>query len=264
MKDFINEHWRPVLAFNGLDDFDALWKLDNEWVEAPNRCRGGWSGAARCELSLPGGGTAAIFLKRQENHTTRSLHHPLRGVPTFLREFKWIMAYRDDAISTLEPVYFGMRERDGNQRAILATEELTGFVSLEERELRWRREGVPPRGQRLPVLQAVAGLLRKMHVHGIRHGCFFPKHVFIRDNADGSVEARVIDLEKSCRRPRPMCALRDLYSLAHYVSSVWSRTDRLRFLDLYLDISRLDARAKWLWRGVAARSARKNAERARR
>jgi hypothetical protein len=259
VKDFINEYWRPILAFNKLDDFEALWKLDSEWFEAPNTGRGGWSGVTRCELPLPDGGSAAIFLKRQENHNTRSWLHPWRGVPTFLREFKWIMAYRAHAIPTLEPVYFGLRGHGGNQRAVLATEDLAGFVSLGERELEWRREGVPPRRERLPVLQAVAGLLREMHAHGIRHGCFYPKHIFIRVRADASVEARVIDLEKSRRRPRVTCALRDLYSLSHYASPAWSRADRIRFLKLYLGIPRLNAYAKWLWRGVARYSARKHA-----
>lgn len=262
MKDFINERWRSILAFNELNDFDALWKLDAEWFEAPNQRRGGWSGVARCELPLPEGGSAAIFLKRQENHGTRSLLHPVNGVPTFLREFKRIMAYRGNAIPTLEPVFFGMRLRGKDQRAILATEELTGFVSLEDCVQGWMRDGVPPRAERLPILKAVAELLRKMHDHGIRHGCFFPKHVFIRTDADGSVEACVIDLEKSRRHPlRVMCALRDLYSLSYYSSSAWSRADRIRFFKQYLGIPRLDAYAKWLWRSVVARSARKSVAR---
>lgn len=261
MKDFINERWRAILAFNGLDDFDALWALDAEWFEAPNRGRGGWSGVARCELSLPDGGKSAVFLKRQENHNARSLAHPLCGAPTFLREFEWIMAYRQHAIPALEPVYFGMRGRGRAQRAILVSEELSGFSSLDVCQQRWQREGLPPRGERLGILRAVAGLLRKMSLHGILHGCFYPKHIFIRLDGD-FVEARVIDLEKSRRRPFFLCALRDLYSLDHYLSSAWSRADRVRFLKCYLDIPRLNAYAKWLWRGVAARSARKQAMRA--
>jgi hypothetical protein len=260
MKDFINERWRSILAFNALEDFEALWELNAEWFEAPNRGRGGWSGVARCELSLPDGGKSAIFLKRQENHNARSLWHPLRGVPTLLREFEQIMAYRADAILSLEPVYFGMRGRGKGQRAVLVTEELTGFSSLDAYQQIWQHEGAPPRHERLEILQAVAGLLRRMSVHGIQHGCFYPKHVFIRI-ADGLPETRAIDLEKSRRRPFFMCALRDLYSLSHYASPVWSRTDRMRFLKRYLDISRMNTCAKWLWRNVAARSARKSAMR---
>ena len=262
MDDFINERWRSILAHNGLDSFDALWKLDAAWFEEPNHRRGGWSGVSRCELKLPQGGTTAIFLKRQENHGTRSLAHPLSGVPTFLREFKRIMMYRSNAVPTLEPVYFGMRGRGEKQRAILATEELAGFVSLETLAQGWERSDVPPRAERLFILEAVAGLLRSMHDHGIRHGCFFPKHVFVRIAPDKTVEARVIDLEKSRRRPlRVMCALRDLYSISHYSSPAWSRTDRLWFFKRYLDIARLNSYAKWLWARVAAYSAQKDRKR---
>ncbi len=262
MKDYVNERWRTILAHNGLCGFDALWQLNTEWFEAPNQRRGGWSGVARCELKLPDGGTAAIFLKRQENHGTRSFWHPFSGVPTFLREFRRIMAYRQHSIPTLEPVFFGMRGHGSGQRAILATEELTGFVSLDNYEQGWACSGRPSRTERLSVLKAVAELLRAMHAHGIRHNCFFPKHVFIRINPGGEVEARVIDLEKSSRRPlQLMCALRDLYSLGHYTSSAWSRTDRVWFFRQYLGVARLNAYAKWLWRGVVARSVRRSAGR---
>ena len=262
MKDFVNERWRAILAHNGLTGFDALWQLEAKWFEAPNQRRGGWSGVARCELRLPEGGTAAIFLKRQENHGTRSFWHPFSGVPTFFREFKRIMAYRQCSIPTLEPVFFGMRGQGKEQRAILATEELTGFVSLDRYEQGLTREEKPPRAERLSVIEAVAELLSAMHAHGIRHNCFFPKHVFIRINPGGDVEARVIDLEKSSRRPlQLMCALRDLYSLGHYTSPAWSRTDRVRFFRRYLGVDRLNAYGKWLWRGVVARSARRSAGR---
>lgn len=258
MNDFIDARWRSVLAHNGLLSFDALWELDAEWFEEPNRRRGGWSGVARCELALPEGGTTAIFLKRQENHGTFSWRYPLRGVPTFLREFRKIEHYRANGIPSLEPVYFAMRRTHGGHRAILATAELAGFQSMEERVARWLSDGAPPRAVRLRFLGATADLLRAMHEHGIQHNCFFPKHVFTRLLADGSVEARVIDLEKSRWRPaKTICARRDLYSLIRQ-SLCWSRTDRLWFFKRYLGIARLTPYAKWLWRGIDARALKKN------
>ena len=257
MKDFVNERWRSILAHNGLSDFDALWKREAAWFEEPNFRRGGWSGVSRCELLLPEGGTCAIFLKRQENHKARLWSHPIAGASTFLREFNHIMHYRKCGISSLEPVYFGMRKVGQDDRAILATEELTGFVSMEDRVQVWRKEGAPPRAVRLSILNEIAKLLRNMHEHGVQHNCFFPKHVFVRINPDQSVEARVIDLEKSRWRPsKLLCAMRDLYTL-NYHSMSWSRSDRLWFFKQYLGLSRLTSYAKWLWRTIAARSLRK-------
>ena len=71
--------------------------------------------------------------------------------------------------------------------------------------------------------------------------------------------ARVIDLEKSRRHPlRLMCALRDLHSLNYYSQSIWSRTDRLRFLEKYLGIPRLNGYARWLWHRLEARFGKKS------
>ena len=253
MKDFINERWRAILACNGLLDFDALWNLDVPWFEEPNHRRGGWSGVSRCELNLPEGGRSVVFIKRQENHGTPSLRHPLRGIPTFYREFKCIMNYRNKGVPALEPVYFAVRQVGKDQRAILATEELAGFISLEEQIQLWLKAGGAPVMLRRRVLSAVAHLVRNMHSHGIRHGCFYTKHVFIRVHIDGTVEARVIDLEKSHVIPlRTLCALRDLSALSRF-STLWSRADKIYFLKAYLAIPRLTVYAKWLGRTVAAR-----------
>jgi hypothetical protein len=168
------------------------------------------------------------------------------------------MHYRSKAIPTLEPVFFGMRIVGKDQRAILITEELTGFVSLEGRVQRWLREGAPSQAIRRRILKAVATLLSDMHSHGIRHNCFFPKHVFIRVSPSGVVEARVIDLEKSKWRPLKMlCAIRDLYSLSRF-STCWSLSDRLWFFKEYLGVARLTFAAKLLWRSIQARSVKKN------
>jgi hypothetical protein len=258
MQDFVNERWRSILAYNNLSDFESLWKLEAEWFEPPNQRRGGWSGVSRCELMLPEGGRCGIFIKRQENHGTPSWRHPVRGVPTFFREFKRIMNYRSKAIPTLEPVYFATRQVGKNQRAILITEELAGYVSLDDKVQTWVKEGAPSRALRHRILGAVAALLRDMHSHGIQHSCFFSKHVFIRLNDDGSVDARVIDLEKSRWRPlKTLCAMRDLYSLSRF-SSYWSRSDRLWFYREYLGVPRLTSYAKWLWRSIEARAIKKN------
>ena len=147
---------------------------------------------------------------------------------------------------------------EGGQRAILVTEELEGFLSMEERAQGWLEGGAPARPIRLRFLRAVAGLLAQMHANGIQHNCFFPKHVFTRQNPDGSVEARIIDLEKSRWRPaKTLSARRDLYSLTRQ-SLYWSRTDRLWFLKAYLGIGRLTPYANWLWRDVESRSLKKD------
>jgi hypothetical protein len=250
MNDYIAAEWQRVFEFNGLRSFDDFWELKAQWFEEPNQRRGGWSGVARCEFKLPGGGIARVFLKRQENHITRTLAHPMRGLPTFVREFENIMRYRERGIPSLTPLYFACRNENGNQRAILLTEELAGFRSLEEIAGEWTKM---PRPARNAIVRTVAQLLRQIHTSKLTHNCFYPKHVFLRVDPAARVEARVIDLEKTKRRLFGLDRdFRDMRRL-NATHLPWSRADRVRFFREYLGISKMTPVAKQKWRRVARR-----------
>ncbi len=254
MKDYLNGRWRSLLAYNGLDGFDALWALELPWFEAPNQRRGGWSGVARCELHDAEGHRHAFFLKRQENHGTFSWRHPFKGMPTFEREFRLIRRYQAGSIPALTPAYYASRFTATGHRAILMTEALDGYRPLDE---------VVP-GPKLPtavrrnLLRTVALLTRKIHDCHIQHNCYYPKHVFVRIEPDQSVTAHAIDLEKSRWRPMKfLCTLRDLDTLNRY-SLGWTMADRVRFFKYYLRMEHLTPYAKWLWRRLAAQALKKN------
>jgi hypothetical protein len=101
---------RSELQHHQLAGFGPLWSLATDWHEAPNERRGGWSGVSR-HLLADG---SAIFVKRQEDHLCRTLRHPLRGIPTFYREYRNILRLHRHAIGTLEALYYGDR-RDAGQ-----------------------------------------------------------------------------------------------------------------------------------------------------
>jgi hypothetical protein len=262
MKDFLRREWSEILSLNGLNDFDTLWNLDAPWFEPPNQRRGGWSGVSRCEVAAPSGEKLGLFLKRQENHKTFSWRHPIKGIPTFLREFQRITQYQACEIPALEPVYFAMRTTGNGHRAILMTEELSGFSSLENHVQGWLKSGAPPSKLRRNIVAAIARSTRRIHECRIQHNCYYPKHIFVRVNPDASADVRVIDLEKSRWRPFSLfCTLRDLDTLNRH-SPNWSRGDRLRFFKIYLRTERLTPYARWLWRRLAVRSISKPGTRA--
>lgn len=253
MKDYFPDQWRDILRHNKLDSFDALWNLQADWFEPPNERRGGWSGVSRCELDSPKGGKVAVFLKRQENHVTRTLLHPF-GMSTFIREIENILRFKNAGIPALEPVYFAVRKVDGNLRAILCTEALDGYEPLEDLTERWLKEGWPERKKRQRLMQVVASVMSRMHDHKIQHNCFYPKHIFVRFT-ENAIDVRIIDLEKAkVKLLRRYATFRDLYALNRHAQG-WSRTDRLRFLLLYLERKRLDRHAKELWRKIVTRTA---------
>lgn len=260
MKDFVDPQLRPVLKTAGLDSFEALWRLEAEWFEPPNQRRGGWSGVARIELSDDAGGSHALFLKRQQNHTRRTLVHPVGGEPTFAAEMRNILGLRAAGVPTLEPVFYAQRKIDGQWCVVLMTRELRGFRPLDLFADEWQAGGWPAtRALRRQVLAVAAAVIRRMHRAGFVHKALHPKHVFLRVDDAAGVEVCLIDLEKTRRKfLLSGTALRDLDSLNRR-SRYWSTSDRLRFLKLYLGTGRLGWRGRLLWRLLARRYAAKAA-----
>lgn len=255
MKEYCTAHWRQLLEHNDLGTFEKLWNLKADWFEPPNQCRGGWSGVSRCDLATPEGGTVGMFLKRQENHITRTLTHPF-GMSTFVREINNILLFKQSAVPSLEPIYFAVRRIDGNLRAILCTEALDGYEPLEDLVMRWTQDGAPDRATRHGLMQAIAAVMARMHACRLQHNCFYPKHIFVCF-ADEGIKVRIIDLEKAkVRIHKHFASFRDLDTLNRH-SQGWSRSDRLRFFLIYLGLDRLTPEAKMLWRKIAARTTSK-------
>ncbi len=225
MKDFLSEQDRALLQRHGLIEFEALWALGLNPVDAPNLERGGVSSVARLELE-----DQCFYLKRQVNHLTRSPLHPF-GEPTFARELRNIQFYQQHGIPALEAVYYGERKVRGSYRAILMTRALDGWRDLGGWLDDW--ESLAPT-QRDDLMAAVGTLARQLHAAGRVHGCLYPKHIFLRERADG-FDARLIDLEKTRRlwfgqRDR----VRDLEPLIRRASA-WSPAEIERLLSTYLD-----------------------------
>jgi hypothetical protein len=251
MDDYLNDRWRGLLEHNGLAGFDALWDLEVEWFEPPNRDRGGWSGVARIELAGIDGGNEAFFLKRQENHTRHTVRHPT-GEPTFALEMRNILWLTSAGVPTLEPVYYGQRRVETGWRAILITQELDGFAPLSELTQKWQEAGwsdsMVKRRELIPV---VADVVFKLHHARLVHHSLYPKHIFVRFPEQGSPQVRLIDLEKTRRAILPRRAARRELDSLNRRTRYWSWTDRMRFLRCYLGARRLNWQGKRLWRLLA-------------
>lgn len=239
MSDFIAAADRALLEQHGLADFDALWSLTLEAVDEPNIARGGWSSVYRLEL-----GDRAYFLKRQSNHLTRSLCKPF-GEPTFAREYRNIQRYYALGVPALQAAFFGERRFPGERRAVLLTRALDGWDDLYALYQRWG--GLEP-GRRQALIRASAELARRLHAAGQLHGCFYPKHIFLRGDERGC-EACLIDLEKT----RPLLLgwrdrVKDLETLIRRADP-WTQEDIVTFVATYLDAPKESAVvAKWLAR----------------
>ncbi|KAB2526525.1 lipopolysaccharide kinase [Pseudomonas koreensis] len=245
MTDFLAEQDRALLERHGLGNFDALWAKQLEAVDEPNTAGGGWSSVFRLDLEGQG-----YYLKRQSNYLTRTLHAPF-GEPSFAREFRNISRYRKLGIPALQAAFFGERKVAGEVRAILLTRALDGWSDLDSLLARWTQLSA---GQHSAILKACGLLARQLHGARQVHGCFYPKHIFLRATGDG-YEAQLIDLEKT----RPLLfgmrdRVKDLEPLQRRAPQ-WSEADLRQLLAAYLDqptdSSLLDS---WLTRLTARRS----------
>ena len=105
----------------------------------------------------------------------------------------------------------------------------------------------------MQLIGRVATTLRHMHDSRLQHNCLYLKHIFVKEEAGGGVEVRLIDLEKAKWRPiRSLIATRDLYSL-YRCAEGWSRTDRLRFFLAYRQEDQLSVGSKTLLRSIVKR-----------
>jgi hypothetical protein len=174
--------------------FEHWWNTHGEWVEEKNQRRGGESGVQLLPPLQPG--KPPLYSKRQIGHLFRSLRHPF-GLPTALREEQALIAC--EALGVLVPrrILCAARKHAGQWQALLITEELTGFVSLDD----WYADHASKldEGARQAVLYRLALVLRRLHHGRQQHGSLYSKHVYISLQAKQPAVA-LLDLEKSRRR----------------------------------------------------------------
>lgn len=205
--------------------------LEGEWVEPPNRRRGGSSGVIRHQ---PESGPT-LYIKRQEGHLFRSWRYPL-GRPTCLREARALAHFQ--ALGIRVPVlrFFGLR-KEKLWKGILVTEALPeGFVSFDDF---YRQGEITADGpeRRAAVVEALAATLAHLHRHRWQHCSLMTKHLFVRvfepadTQARATAEIALLDLERARRQPLAMRAarrdLRFLFThLPYWSAEEWRRFDR--------------------------------------
>jgi len=194
-------------------EFNHWWARTGEWVEEPNQRRGGESGV---QLLIPESPEQPkLYSKRQINHMFSSLRHPF-GHPTALREKNAIQALERLGVNVPKLVFYGAIKKDNDWHALLITEELKDFISLEEWYSQQRTHPVD-QAVITAVLQEIANNFYKMHLGGWQHGCCYAKHVFIKVNAQGAAQVALIDLEKARRRwSLHRAALHDIKQLGRH------------------------------------------------
>lgn len=212
-------------AVGSKDRFSWFWGQRGEWVEEPNRRRGGESGVQRV-ISENG---RLLYIKRQVGHIYRSWLHPF-GRPTVLRERDALEGLSQLHVNVPKLVFCGAERDEHNQwRALLVTASLDGYEEIEK----WYAAGGRERhGEAVhdQLLKALAENLARMHHGRWQHSCIYIKHVFVKVTGEGAsakAEVALIDLEKCRRRLTPYgAAQHDMKQLRRHSSfnaADWSK-----------------------------------------
>jgi hypothetical protein len=250
---FIAPQHRKTLELNQLETFNQIWNHPIDWIDTPNQNRGGWSGVGCVEIPM-GNKHFTLFVKKQQNHTSRSLLHPIKGVPTFAREFEAIRYLKAYGVMTPEVVFFAQCSVKEGQQAILVTEMLESYLPLDQMLLD-QKKSMSLLRQRM-LLSCIAKAVKRMHELGIQHRALYAKHIFIKPHAE-SFEVAFIDLEKSRRMILPMVqSINDLITL-NYRTGGWSLSHRIYFFKSYFATSQLSTLDKWLCRWISYKTAQK-------
>lgn len=205
------------------DAFEELWRNNAPWFEAPNIRRGGWSGVVKCVIDRFGQ-PEKVFIKRQENHMTRTLMHPIKGIPTFLREYRNIQSLHSKNISTLDVLYFGTK----SSKAILVTKALEGYVSLNEIDFQTLH-----RRDRKALIIRIAELIHHLHQFHYQHNCLYPKHIMV-SHQDNEWDVKLIDLEKlKYRLFKKDAVIHDLTTFIRHLNGLWTVRDIVVFFQAY-------------------------------
>ena len=229
--------YETLLKSHGLDSLDALFTLrDAELLDKP----GLEPWRQRLRVALDDDGRRRTFYLKRFRQPPRSALRDVRRSGSGANsvagaEWMWMHRLSRDGITCVAPVAFGEEFRAGREyRSAILSAEVPG-VSLET----WSRQcGSTNASAARGLIEPVARLVARFHAKGYVHRDLYLSHLFYDASAAPSEGFHLIDLQ---RVKRPSCCrlrwiVKDLASLNYSTpTGVATRTDRLRWLRLYLE-----------------------------
>ena len=250
--------YAQLLRDNGLCSLDTLCTESlGESLHKPGL--DAWRERLRLTLTHPSG-PQAVFLKRFFHPPSR-VRQAVRASGTGATsvaglEWAWMHRLAADGIPTITPIAFGEELRDGREvRSAILSAKVPGDA-LERLTTQW---GPERRRTVRQLLGTTADLVARFHRFGYVHRDLYLSHVFFDDRAETEEALHLIDVQR-VMRPRwrvGRWVVKDLASLNYSTPPVLVTTaDRVRWLKRYLELTKLDARAKRLIRQVEAKTRR--------
>ena len=207
----------------------------------------------RLQLVNTAGGNQTFYVKKQQNHGRRTWQNPIKGEPTFRREFTNLQFLVANNFLAPQVAFYAESMEKDQQCAVLMTAELADFKDLAELSDTWLPAA--SRAQKSQLIKKIANEIKRFHNYGLVHRALYPKHIFVK-NVNNNPEIALIDLEKVRKNTNlNERAIFDLAALSRH-SEGWRNTQRLAFLKHYLQQQKLNVAGKKLARQITKRAAR--------
>lgn len=235
-SEYVSPEFVKLFQQHELATFSQLWGYEGEWFEAPNKKRGGWSGVNYLELTDQSGAKKGFYLKRQEGYMRKTWRHPIKGEPTFVREYKILRFLMPTQVATPSLAYFAQN----GQQCMLMTAALAGFVPADT----WLNTHSEALNHALGdgFIKALSAAVRTMHEAKVQHRALYLKHLFVRPKKHNlnQFDVAFIDFEKA-----RVTRLIKLYRFADLIK-LWQRAPlfslahKRTFYQAYFDLKALN------------------------
>ena len=253
----IEPGYRALLQAAGLDSVQGVF---NSTVDELVTTGGEFGGEDVSRIRIQDGSVQRTFyIKRYWNRELRRMwkrafRGSILGASIMKREFSKMKELDALGIPTLKLVAWGdQRFCAGVINTFMITEELphaTGVDSLattwftqtgDTQLIQWQNS----------LIAEAARHLRKMHQHGFEHHDLFFRNIMVSDKEP--LVMYIFDCPRAFRWPTWLMKYRcvqDLATLDAAASAVFTPSQRMRFMHLYLDCKRLNTEQKSLVRKI--------------
>jgi len=233
----VNRDFTDLMRGNRMTTFDSLMQFEGGEV-AKNLLRERIT--TRFQLTDAEGNEQACYIKRHRRPPWKEYVKPLlrltKPILGARNEWNALVNFHRAGIATMIPVALG----ESGENSFLVTKSIEGCSKLSdwmEQHLAHGSNSVPASKQ--TIINNVAQIARKMHAAGLHHQDFYLTHLLWPDgdtaNGDSANGPYIIDLGRVKKQERlsRRWIVKDLAQL-DYSASLFSRSDRCRFLKAYL------------------------------
>ena len=252
----INEEFVSVFEENGLLSFEAIMAFSGGETFRRNRIRS----VVKIELPEKGGKKHVLHLKRH----TLNLKERIKGLFSLgqcedgSNEWRRILDLNECSIDTFKPVAFGKLGQMGFPwKSFTITEHLYDCERLEDFIPKNFAGSSVDFGLKLFLTRKLAEIAGKFHGLGFSHNDFYLGHFFIQPE---SKQIYLIDLQRVSKSGKisnhdRIKDISQLYFSSTQIEGV-SLKDRLRFLQCYLRLRKLDGSGRGLMKKIEAKNTR--------